>query len=370
MCAKVLHFGCGALGLGLTIPILKDLPKVEIYLSNRRSDKEQYEYLSSKKSYNYLCGLKKTVIQFDDFIFFDEFEKLKEIVLADDYLVITTALKETGIEANIELLASLISLRNQSKIRKPLLFIACENAICSSDVEKKIKDVLKINHRSNFRNPEILFLDTVVDRMCNSPVFREGELTVLVEPYCSWIINPSHFKRKLVYNDPNYIYLLDQFHNTLSEDVEFIYDLEFFRRRKKWIINSMHQILALHAHYTNQMLIHRFVRSTDGSKIVYKVANDVLRNYLFNESGASEEETIDYIKQYILRITNFPSLVSTALTRFNSEDKLPAFLTDFHRKTGEPALNYIDQTSYDLPSINHTLLMLTDMVSRKKYVGR
>lgn len=373
MCAKVIHFGCGALGLGLSVPILKDLPNREIFLANRRNpnpeDNAKNEILRSQKSYNLICGDNTAVIDFTDFIYFDEFNKLEQLFLEDDFLFITTALKETGIKANLPLFSSLISLRNKSKIRKPLIFLACENAISSTDIEKLIKDHLKIDHKSAFQNPEILFMDCVVDRMCNSPLIKNNAINVVVEDYCSWIVNPANIKRKLAYNDPNYVSLLGQI-NQLSDDLEMIYNIQFFVRRKKWIINAMHQMIALYAHYLDRNLIHLFVKSNGGKDIVSAIERDVLKMYLYNEENASEDEAIKYIKKFIERISNYPSLISTALTRFQDGSKLQEFFADFHRKTGEPALHYTLGTGEDLPAVNQILLIIVEMISKKKYVGK
>ncbi|WP_306565367.1 hypothetical protein [Flavobacterium lindanitolerans] len=374
MNVKVIHFGCGSLGMGLVVPFLSYLPKFNIYLSNRRHEDSALNHrnllLREQKAYQLKQAEKIETVNFTDFFYFDEIEKLKELVTEDTALIITTALKETGVDANIGLFSDLLKTRIESGISKPVLFLACENAIDSETVKNKIKLHLQNNFKSDFEFPlQIIFCNCVVDKMCNSPRLSQNQVLVEAEYYDLWVIDELPIERAIYYagsklDDLGFIV------KELKGYVTFTDMINYYVRRKKWIINSLHQTIALYAHEQNFPLIHKFVQTSFGTLIARKIADDVYTSYHFNENSYryNIQDVRKYISDFLIRLQEFPSTTATALTRFKNGNTLEAFYTDFHRKTGENATKYYSHTEKRLQSIDIILLKIVEMIATKKYV--
>jgi len=363
----LMHMGSGALGLGLVVSEFARHTQADVYILNRESGDEESRRRNTilkANKYFYLRSVGfDTPVRFNDLIYFDDIDAIKKLAVQKRPVFFTTSIKEYGIEASLKLIADIIYARHNANTRHPLVFIACENAINSLQVKNRVLKNLQIRFGSEFAiTDNIIFLNCVVDRLCNSPVITHDNVIVDAEGYGSWIIDRTTM-RHMVQQD----FILD----TLSkcESVEIVDEIAFFVNRKKWIVNALHQMIALYAHVYKHQTVDRFVNTEIGSFILYKISQEIMKVYFFNQHNANVSETMAYLSEVRERL-RFPSLVSTALTRFK-KGKIEDFLADFYRKVGSPVINYMDEFEEEeknLYFIPFILYQVTKLISEKDFL--
>jgi mannitol-1-phosphate/altronate dehydrogenase len=371
MSETLLHFGCGALGLGLVVKEFYHLDgDVDIYVANRRSSDEESknrnEILESRKHYFVREVGVDIPIKVKDFIFFDEEQRLIDVVTQDQIIYFTTSLKETGVEASLETIASLLLCREKATTDFQLLFIACENAISSTAIKQKIEFILTKRQGKPFTfSNKIMFVDCVVDRLCNQPlVDPKDNVIVLAENYWSWILDGNAIKK--ISRKSGQV----EVKKTLQSlpGVEISDDLTTFVNRKKWIVNALHQAIALWAHDLNFRLISRYLETENGIRVLEGLASEIYQVFLSNEGNINSKDAFKYINKVKERLMDFPSNVRTALTRFEGPASLAPFFKDYNRKIGEPVLAYMSKTNKPLYYLPYILLRTTYMISQDRYV--
>lgn len=370
MNCTLIHFGSGALGLGLVVPEFCSLNNVDIHIVNRINgsvqSQERNRILKKKKHYvlrtlGFDCFLK-----FKSFIEADDDKTLNSIINQERVTFVTTALKEYGIDEMLPTLSELLHQRNASDVKCPLVFIACENAITSTAIEVKIREFLRKKFGDDYKLSEnIIFLDCVVDKICNKPMIDDVNVILRAEEYCSWVISDKNIKK--LNNDLHIEYI----RNTLStiNVVSLVEDLDFYIRRKKWLVNSTHQLIALLAFSNNYYSVETFVESETGSFMLNGILDEIYDIYLANEPNAEKHQTRIFLDEVGSRLKNASFLVSTALTRFNHSQNLPSFFSDFQRKIGLPTEHYLLKTNQPIFWVPYTMLRVTDLISNNHYIN-
>jgi len=283
MSSTLIHFGSGSLGLGLVLSEFSKSPSTQIFLANRESSDEnairRNSVLKERKHFYIRNSGFDSVIPISDFVSFNDTKQLNKLVLTDEIVFLTTALKG-GLEHCIPLIGDLVYARAISSIDFPLVVIACENAISSTELKEKIILYIKLTYNEQFSlRDNIFFLDSVVDRICNTPFIEKGNIIVTTETYATWIIciQPLCASDALKYKN-DILKILSQLNNVTTTD-----KIDFYIRRKKWIVNGVHQLIALYAHSNNFYDVKDFLNTEAGINIMQSLCNEVKEVYLFNE---------------------------------------------------------------------------------------
>ncbi len=364
MNVNLLQLGTGALGLGLIVPKFSAPDNTTVYLANRNNESSESKnnLLNAKRHYYLRTVGYDTAIRFAEFIYFNEIGRLTSIACEDKPVLLTTALKEYGVKNSLQLISRLIHARNTSGISKPLVFIACENAISSNSIKQGVVEILQEEYGTQYKlNENIIFVDCVVDRICNVPfVDSKDNVICKAEEYLSWTIDSRPLECESCTEIVSILKAID--------GIELVSDLDFYIRRKKWLVNSIHQIIALYSHATGYYKIDSFLRADGGDKILHSVCNEMYEIYTHNEPHANPKETKRFIRILKNRLQNNSSNVYSALTRFTHEDKLPDFFRDFYRKVGEPTLKFMQETSKRMFFVPFILIKVTELISKKNFV--
>lgn len=368
MSSTLIHFGSGSLGLGLVLSEFSKSPSTQIFLANRESSDEnairRNSVLKERKHFYIRNSGFDSVIPISDFVSFNDTKQLNKLVLTDEIVFLTTALKG-GLEHCIPLIGDLVYARAISSIDFPLVVIACENAISSTELKEKIILYIKLTYNEQFSlRDNIFFLDSVVDRICNTPFIEKGNIIVTTETYATWIIciQPLCASDALKYKN-DILKILSQLNNVTTTD-----KIDFYIRRKKWIVNGVHQLIALYAHSNNFYDVKDFLNTEAGINIMQSLCNEVKEVYLFNEKSANKDITTKYIETVINRMCENSSYTFNILSRFSSYAELTSFFKDFYRKVGEPAHEYKLRNMKSLFWIPLFLFKISALISKEEYI--
>lgn len=376
MNVSLLHLGSGALGLGLVIPLMNNTKNIiDIYILNRKANDNEDEklmrnetltrdkcyHIKQKKGHNSEDTFQYTQINFKKFINFED-KILEDLVKEDRPIFITTALKETGVKQSISIISELIYQRASVEIKHPLFFIACENAIKSSEVETLINTYLEAQYKGDVKYTEnIYFLDSVVDRLCNSAIIENNQVICQAERYGSWVIKISSITKKVH---------RDLIQNILGQipDIKLVDEIDFYVNRKKWLVNSTHQLVSLATWMNGHYNIDSFLQTRQGELLLNRITSELLEIYMHNQKGANKFAAQEFMNSVKFRLCNEYSNVYTALTRFRSKQTLEGFFKDFHRKVGNPSINYKTKTLNPLFWTSLILLQTIELINEERYI--
>lgn len=364
-----IHLGTGALGLGLTCwaTAQRDM---NIYLVNRHKDGDaRNDSIRRNKGYYVRnSGTKfEEKIQISGLYYSNvdsDVVDIENIIRDPKTVLLTTALKEGGVDAMAPLMARLLQARAESGVDSKLFFVACENAINSQEV-KRIFSHIDDEDLKNKIESHVYFLNSVVDRICNKPAMEQDKVVVLCENYARWHIEKASDDRK-------HSLSINEIFPHIDDSIRIESRLEPFVYRKKWIVNSAHLIIAMYAHYFDFERIDSFVlQNKSGSALFRLILEEIKQVFLhWNEDNYvffSEERINRYVNAVHTRISTHPQSVSDATTRFKP-DTLVEFYKDLHRKISDPFIQFSEDEHKSLFYIPLIMSYITRLISTNKYV--
>lgn len=331
-----IHIGCGSLGLGFVAPITY-AAGAQVYLANRTSPESQQRNLALQRKLIYSVrkrtnlSINSEEVHIANFLFTDtDIEALRRVVTDDRTRLITFAAKD-GQAAIVPVLQDLIDARMSSSASTvPLFLMACENQI-SRDMAAFLQSV----------HPPVLCPPCIVDRICSEIEYEtESDLvSVHVEPYARWVIY------RLSGIEP-----LEDLLRSAGRTVEFVDEIEPFRRRKLLLVNGVHAILAIMAKRRDFALLNVYLNASGGALNLTEVQREFLEALMFSSAAWSQAELETFNSEVAERFKIYPDRVCRILARLEPQ-RLQSFMTDITRKAIEPMAYLIDKTNGEkLPS--------------------
>jgi mannitol-1-phosphate/altronate dehydrogenase len=238
------HLGAGRLGLGLIVPLLSGSAVLVNRPPSPSSSLRIYEWLKSHESYQIrTAGHAPTQaeVSYAAFHYADESEALRTYFGSSDLSLVTTATRAQNLaEAGLRLAEW---LQYRSEVDKGMEFhltvIAGENLPSnSSRLRQEVRDVLSSrgdNSTLQYIDSNVDFLNCLVDRICLSVSLLDEEVLVDVEDYQEWVIEVSSLEQR------------ERLAELVKPSVTLAstHDFEFYYRRKVWLLNGIHLILAV-----------------------------------------------------------------------------------------------------------------------------
>lgn len=328
------HFGAGALGLGLMCAGGRET-RCDRFILNRDSDgsRERLLSLSREGGYDLIpYGGRRKFIPITGAMSYDDVDF---IGLADTErpMLITTALKKRGLDESFRQLAELISARGD----RPTFIVAGENQVDSHYLADKL-------YPENQKKPKnTVFVRSVVDRICNKPTMKYGRVSVYCEKFGAVYL--ENLKPRIpVQLVPNRVRW-----KTVA-GYEYVVD------RKKWIVNAVHLTISLIAHYEGFSSVRELISSDTRKEallkgVISECRNLFLKVYADKQAalGESEAELDSFCNDLFVRIRDYPQRIYDAVTRFTGPERLQEFIDDFHRKVSDPSLRVMKSSSTNAP---------------------
>jgi mannitol-1-phosphate 5-dehydrogenase len=271
------HFGAGNIGRGFIGLLLHEAGYDVTFLD---VNAEVVDHLNSQTSYQVIetgVGAKNhTVSNYRAVNSQTQFDEAAAVIAKAE--VLTTSVGVNILKFLAPLLAAGLDMRTESK---PLVVMACENAIGATDILKA--EVEKLDPAAT---KHAVFANTAVDRIV--PPQKPGlGLDVLVESFCEWAIDAT----ALGENAPK------------IEGAHFVEKLDPYIERKLFTVNTGHATLA----YAGQLAGAKTITEAGAIPEVAQLLKDVLAEtsqVLINRHGFNPEEHAKYVAKTILRFAN------------------------------------------------------------------
>jgi len=350
-----IHIGSGSLGLGLICWATKNIGfNVTVLNRSSSASNDRNSLLKAQRNYSiiYPNGQCDTV-EISNFLFVpNDEEEAFRLIKDENTVLLTTSLKKTGIDEiiNSGFLERLLEERANSN-NNPLLFVACENAITSTEVANKIK--------SPILRQSVIPIDCVVDRICNKPFTENGKIGVICEPHAEWILKQ---------NSPH----TDLF--TQNDHIKIVEKLSPYIYRKRWIVNALHLSAAILAHSDGYPVMNKYLMpNTDGRRKFDNIASEFEMMFTYwlqhceYRGCFSTNDMESFYNSTRLRISGHPQSVDDATTRLK-EKEIISFIKDFYKKVVDPFLKYTVESKNSLYHIPQLIAMVHKLIAYDKYL--
>jgi len=356
------HLGTGAFGLGFVVPLVS-AAGFQTVLANRARGSAAYARnvaLQRHGSYSLVLMGKQPrteEIPIAEFIFVDENEERFLDVVADPATRLCTTALRQGFLASVPLLADALAYRLESGTTTTLYVVACETPAIgdSSTLRTAI-----LSHRPELATrvfeQRIHFVPCIVDRICNDPVLHEdtGRVSVTAEEFAEWLLQgPSPLERVL---------LTKRTEKTIS----FVNDFAPFARRKLWLVNGPHLLIALRAFVQHQEYLNRFLAEKENARLLTTILREAQDAFLGAESFFSKTELTHYTNKIRARFSSFPDSTTRHLPRI-ARPRIHEFMADFYKKSGVIQLPHALKRKRVAYQTAQTLLLTTELIANGRY---
>lgn len=359
---RLLQLGTGALGLGL-LGWLAVRAGLELVLANRASNssslalnqvlRDQHRYVLS------ITGSRRTEkVPFPELLFTDDDRQRVIAVIADpDTVIVTTALKE-GVRSIANLLADACEVRLVKNPGAELYVVAGENTVGSEVLGEAVTAILATRRlEAALIRDGLRFVPCMVDRQCNKPHVapETGDVTVEVEEYAQWVLQSSPTSTTL-----------KRYFQRVPEHVSFVEDIEAIRRRKQWLVNAVHLLIALNALDAGYLRLDDYLDTRLGRDLAEALMNEAVE-VSATRGDFPLNELEEYGRRTLQRFTDHPKLVPEILSRFSDASRLAAFVDDFNAKVTGECLRYAEYSGKLPFLISRTFLMATRLASQGRW---
>lgn len=271
------HFGAGNIGRGFIGQLLHQASYKLIFLDVNDDLVQELKRATSYKVVETGAGAKThTISNFNAFNSNTEFDEAAAAIASAD--VLTTSVGPNVLKFLAPLIVAGLLRRNESK---PLVIMACENAIRATEILKS--EIVSLDQAVDSK---AIFANTAVDRIV--PPQKDGlGLDVLVEAFSEWVIESSNL-REAAPEIPG---------------AEFVSDLSPYIERKLFTVNTGHATLAYVGQKHGVETIVEAAQNSDVSQIALSVLGETSQ-VLISRHGFDEESHKKYVKKTFERFTN------------------------------------------------------------------
>lgn len=357
------HLGAGAFGLGFVVPLVR-LAGFETILANRARGSvvhhDRNVTIQQQGGYNLvLVGkIRRTEpVVISDFVFLDENRERFFAIVADPKTrLITTALRQ-GLLPSVPILADALAHRLENDTKETIHVVACETPT--------IGDSLTLRSAILAHHPELMtrefdqrisFVPCIVDRICNEPRLEKatGQVSVEAEEFAEWLLQGhSSLENILV---------------TVSTQqlISFVGNLAPFARRKTWLVNGPHLLIALRAFMQNRQFLDRFLSEKENAQLLTDILHEAREAFLEVEPFFSLNDLTHYTRRIHARFSSFPDRTMRHLPRL-AKHRIHEFMTDFFKKCGAIQLPYGIKNKRVAYQTAITLLITSDLIAHGRY---
>ncbi len=348
------HFGAGALGLGLMCAQQRKRPP-QLYILNRDgpTSKERIAAIADKGGYQIVPFLTKPqFIPVKRALTYNA-ANLEAMGDSDGPKLITTPLKKDGIDASMPQIAQLLAARRGRKT----FVVAGENQVDSHYIRDRLAGA------GSLADPGTVFQRAVVDRICNKPVLKNGLVSVSHEEFGQVYLEREKSK-------------IPQALLPSTKNWSPVQNFEYTVDRKKWVVNATHLMISLVAHYHKFPSVCDFVSDNNTNERLLRVmieesAEALFKNYRSKnvELGESDTDFKKFCDVLLERIRIYPQRIYDGVTRFTGSENLASFIDDFHRKISDPHLALlISSRSFVAYSPALISNMVFEMVTERRWI--
>jgi mannitol-1-phosphate/altronate dehydrogenase len=365
--SKHLHIGAGRLGLGLVAAAAAQsgLEVIIAVEASPRGASTKNAMLAESRRFIVVPPdeTEAVEIKIQSVVQYGEPSVEAEIrdIIADPHTVLVTTAVGDNLPHIVPLLTRLLLHRHHAGIASPLFIIAAENTRNSLWLREQIEQRLaNAGVISTTVLQFVVFVPCVVDRVCKNISTATGEVRVAVEAEADWLV--ADLRDELGRSLESY----------LSPDrgsIRFQTDVLPFWRRKIYLLNGPHLLLAMLANVEGHIFLDDYLRSESGRIALDRVFAECKLIFRAEDDYFSEAEVDKLIESNKLRFLASNDLVARVLSRFREESDIVNFFRDFHSKVGSPALAYLVKVGGDLPTILLSLLHMISRISANRYVG-
>jgi mannitol-1-phosphate/altronate dehydrogenase len=372
------HFGAGKFGLGFVGWISNHLD-LKLHLANR-----SYGDTGALSAQNQLIAEQLTyqiehssddleTVRVSEFLNFDSApgrQRLVGLIASPETMMITTSLGLLP-QPVVSIIQDGLIARAQAKA-PPLFVLACENELKSADLQDAVEKGAPVNVISRAAH----FVPCVVDRICRE-VTDDGHRVV---------VHAERYGCLSLWNEVD----LSWFRDRLSAQARAVQamrfersaaHLEFADRKKKWLINGPHLLLAINAYYDHQIAFEEFVRQNR------LVARNMLQEFAagcFHVCSQGSEPVMapdairasieEKVEEVLERLANFPDVTTRIMRRFvRPSGRNPISLQDFFRnmryKVVQPARAYYEAEGEMPHRISDTFLKLIELIANDEFIS-
>lgn len=366
------HVGTGALGLGL-VAWLGSRAGLSVFLANRSTGSSDSSLARShllRETHQYDVILPDPQappesVTFTELLFTDrDYDRFIAVVADRKTILLTTALKD-GVEPSIPLLAKAVAARVETAAQDPLYIIACENTLDSTKLSEAIRSSLPSGIDRSKLERTVIFVPCMVDRLCNEPRLNPEtrRVQVKVEKFAQWILeslsrDPSPLEQAL--KKPR-----------TRDYIDFVTNLAPFVRRKRWLVNGPHLLIALNASADRYERLDMYLQTMPSAdQLLAALLEEAMESFLAADRYFEPDKLREFNEHTRARFRDYPDLVGRILSRFTGPEQLHEFFKDFHRKVTEPAFEYIQWNQMPPPWTSHTLFLTTRLIANRRYVLR
>lgn len=190
------HIGGGQLGLGLIVPtVVRALPSFTYILNHSRSgsessDPKHHRILRDNRAYD-VCPRKAAPSRIQGFEYLYPLgpDLVERAFGNSEALLVTTAVTDPGLGQAARTIAAGIAARIRRGLRAPVVVIPCENVPqCGARLRTLVLGHLSAGGVRPPRDGEVVFGDSIPDRICSRISIVGGQVTVSVEDYAMWYV--------------------------------------------------------------------------------------------------------------------------------------------------------------------------------------
>lgn len=359
---KHVHFGAGAFGLGFTVWIANQ-NGFKTTIANRASKKssQRSEHLRTQGHYHiqFFQG-EDTKIEIDDFFYIEKNENdIVDQISSPDTSLITTSVSRDGLNGIADILSRGITERAKKAAAKHLFIIPCENGVTGDDLRQKIIDSANFGTSHSDLDQIATFLSCAVDRICREPTIdKNGQLVVKTEKFA-----------ELVIEEPNKD--IDSLKKLLPENrfgLQYVENLRPYQRRKRWLLNGPHLLIALHAQRDGYSYLHDYLNLSPRSfPILRGIQAELAEIISLLEPNISFREATSYNAIVANRFMAAPDKITRIIHRFTGAERLEAFLADYYDKVTAQAMQYVESGQNFPHMLACTLASCQSLIADQRY---
>jgi hypothetical protein len=259
--------------------------------------------------------------------------------------LLTTSLGEAALDQFTPTLATMFAVRARRSPRKPLVVVACENRVGPM--------FAALSQR--FSGSAIRFLPTVVDRMCLPPHVQGGQAHVSTEEYGSWLVSDAPAAKPLT--------------GLVGDDGTFgvTRNIHRMRKKKRWLVNTPHLTVALHARQQGVPYIDDFVRGR-GASILAGIQDECMQALMAYTTDFCADELLRINQHVADRLSSWPMPTDLVLRRLRPE-RLTSLAGTARELLVEPSNALSSRRGTAPPVLAQAMRMLSESVAATRGGG-
>ena len=206
--------------------------------------------------------------------------------------IVTTSVGVNYLPGVVDAIANGLVQRFETNSPRPILIMACENAIRASSMLRELVEERLAKYAPPVADvlAGVYFADVAVDRIVPNQT-STGSLAVAVEDFFEWDI-------ELPQSDVDWHLI----------GATFVPDLTPYLQRKLFLLNGTHALIAYVGHVEGELTIQAALSRASTMHIARQAQREMLTGMLSQSASLSQEELLAYSNRVLSRFEN-PALI-------------------------------------------------------------